>query len=99
MEKGTTNNPAGRPKGLIDKRNLRVAERAEEMGCDPIEFLCLVVMADVARLKEAPDLNQRIACAKELATYIAPKLKAIELTGGEGSDLFAKFLKELSGPK
>lgn len=93
MMKGQTNNPAGRPKGIPDRRNLRVAERAEELGCDPIEFLCLVVNADIDKLKELPDLNQRIAAAKELASYIAPKLKAIEHTGGADlTEIFTRLL-------
>jgi hypothetical protein len=93
MEKGQTNNPNGRPKGVPDKRNLRVAERAAELGCDPIEFLCLVVKADVERLKEAPDLNQRITAAKELASYIAPKLKSVEHTGESVGSFFEKLLE------
>jgi hypothetical protein len=84
MEKGVTNNPLGRPKGIPDRRTVKVQEKLEELGCDPIELLAFIAMAD-ARLKEVPDLNQRLAAAKELASYIAPKLKAIEHTGDVGS--------------
>lgn len=98
MVKGKTNNPNGRPPGLPDKRNLRVAERAAELGCDPIEFLCYVVNANIEKLKEAPDLDQRISAAKELASYIAPKLKAVEHSGGiEGADILISLIKEAHG--
>lgn len=79
MEKGKTNNPNGRPPGVPDKRNLKVAERAEALGCDPIAFLCYVVMADIDKLKDMPTLDHRISAAKELAGYIAPKLKSVEI--------------------
>jgi hypothetical protein len=99
MEKGQTNNPGGRPKGRPDKRNLRVAERAADLGCDPIEFLCFVVLADVEKLKELPDLDQRIIAAKELASYIAPKLKSVEHTGEAIGSFFEKLLERRSGDK
>lgn len=91
MEKGQTNNPNGRPKGVPDKRTVRVQEKLAELGCDPIEFLALTMMAD-PRLKELPDLNQRLAAAKELASYIAPKLKAVDHTGDVGSSVVEMLL-------
>lgn len=80
MEKGQTNNLTGRPKGVPDKRTTRVQDELTRLNCNPIEFLALVVNAD-PRLKDIPDMNQRITAAKELASYIAPKLKSIEHTG------------------
>lgn len=68
----------GRVKGTPNKDTTKVLEIIEREKCDPIEFLCWVVNANVAKLKEAPELEQRIAAAKELASYIYPKRKAVE---------------------
>lgn len=68
----------GRAKGTPNRDTQKVIEIIEREKCDPIEFLCWVVNANVAKLKEAPELEQRIAAAKELASYIYPKRKAIE---------------------
>lgn len=91
------NKTGGRVKGVPNKRTLTVIETAEEMGVNPIEFLCLVMKAEVDKLKDVPTLDQRIAAAKELASYMFPKRKAIEHTGKDGEKLFTyeDYLKNL----
>ncbi len=84
---------SGRKKGTPNKRTLEIAKRLEKLGCDPLEFLARVVLgkekADLAWTDKAtgkieivevgPNLDQKIQAAKELAQYIAPKRKAIEI--------------------
>lgn len=69
---------AGRKKGSLNRDTQKVLEIMEREKCDPIEFLCWVVSANVSKLKEAPELEHRISAAKELASYAYPKRKAIE---------------------
>jgi len=54
-----------------------IREKLQEMGCDPIEILARIAMGkDIdGRIPELSDIKD---AAKELANYIAPKLKAIE---------------------
>lgn len=56
----------------------KVADRLAALGCDPIEIL-----ATVAKDKRHA-IELRVSCAKELASYVYPKLKAIEHTGPGG---------------
>ena len=76
---------AGRKKGTPNKDTLKVIEILEREKCDPIEFLCWVVNARVDKLKDAPKIEDRISAAKELASYVYPKRKAIEHSVDEGT--------------
>jgi hypothetical protein len=49
-QKGKTNNPAGRPKGIIDKRNLRVLDLVNEYDADPALFLVHVMKGNADAL-------------------------------------------------
>ncbi len=53
----------------------KVADRLAALGCDPIEILAKVAM------DKNHAIELRVSCAKELASYVYPKLKAIEHTG------------------
>jgi len=66
----------GRAKGKKNKVSEFVRDRLEELECDPIEQL--VVIARQAQ--KNGDLQLAGAMYKELASYVAPKLKSIELT-------------------
>lgn len=68
----------GRAKGTLNRDTRKAVEIIEREKCDPIEFLCWVVNANIEKLKDAPDLEQRITAAKELASYVYPKRKAVE---------------------
>jgi hypothetical protein len=52
-----------------------VAERLEAIGCDPIEGMARIAMD----IKTPIDIRAKLY--SELAQYIAPKRKAIELSG------------------
>ncbi len=64
---------AGRPKGSLGEKTKAVQAKLEELGCDPIEALANISMDN----SNTPEL--RFQANKELAQYIAPKRKAIEM--------------------
>ena len=82
-------------KGKVNKRSVEIAERLESMGCDPIEGMARIALdcetAFYSKLKELaqgedidiPGLYKDLGLAgqmyKELAQYVAPKRKAIEM--------------------
>lgn len=66
----------GRQKGTPNKRTQNVIDKLAALKCDPIE-----AMARIAKdAEKAGDLNVASQMYKELAQYIAPKRKAIEMT-------------------
>ena len=67
----------GRPPGSKNKFTLAVEQRLAAKGLDPVEFLADVVLNDDGAWM--PD--HRLRAAIELATYVAPKRKAVEMTG------------------
>ena len=70
-----------RPKGTPNKRTSLVERLLEEMKASPIGHMARLM------LDEDADPRLRFDAAKELAGYIAPKRKAIEITGGDGEPL------------
>ena len=66
---------AGRPKGSLGEKTKAVQAKLEELGCDPIEALANISMDN----SNTPEL--RFQANKELAQYVAPKRKAVELEG------------------
>ena len=64
---------AGRPKGSLGEKTKAVQAKLEELGCDPIEALANISMDN----SNTPEL--RFQANKELAQYVAPKRKAIEM--------------------
>lgn len=73
----------GRKKGVPNKKTQDVAEKIQKLGCDPIEG-----MINVANLAlQEKDLALAGNMYKELAQYIAPKRKAVEITGDDGGPI------------
>ena len=73
---GTKGN-SGRKKGVPNKRTQSVIDQLVSLDCDPIEG-----MASIAR--KAMDEGELILAGsmyKELAQYVAPKRKSIEVSG------------------
>lgn len=103
------NKTGGKIKGNPNKHTvysmLKAQEVAELHKCDPLGFLCLVVNADAVALKETEiTLDHRISAAKELASYMHRKLKAVEHTfsplemnDNELIESTAKILASLEG--
>ena len=51
------------------------------MGCDPIAGMAAIAT------DEKQDIALRAAMYKELAQYVAPKRKAVEMSGADGGEL------------
>jgi 5'-3' exonuclease len=66
----------GRKKGTPNKRTLNVADKLAELGYDPLESL---VRLAIDAQKEG-DKVMEFQASKELAQYVAPKRKAMEIT-------------------
>ena len=71
--KGGARPGAGRPKGLPNKRTKEIAERLAELDCDPIEGMAMI--ANDTTL----DHSLRLHAFKELAQYVAPKRKSVDI--------------------
>ena len=65
----------GRAKGKKNKVSELVRDRLKVLKCDPIEQLVIIAR----QAQEKDDLHLAGAMYKELAAYVAPKLKSIEL--------------------
>ena len=65
----------GRAKGKKNKVSELVRDRLNVLKCDPIEQL--VIIARQAQAND--DLQLAVTVYKDLAAYVAPKLKSIEL--------------------
>jgi hypothetical protein len=86
----------GRQKGTPNKRTIAVAEKLAALGCDPIKQ-----MGQIA-LDESVEVSLRVQVLKELCQYVAPKRKAVEVTGEDGSPLkgeltFSAWLDSING--
>src|SRR5215204_6956318 len=68
----------GRQKGTPNKATLAVTEKLAALGCDPIKQ-----MGQIA-LDERVEIGLRVQVLKELCQYIAPKRKAMAVTGEDG---------------
>src|SRR4051812_17228668 len=77
----------GRPRGSKNRFTLAVEDRLNAKGLDPIAFLAGVVLNDDGAW--TPD--HRLRAAIELASYVAPKRKAIEHTGDAVAQPFVIF--------
>ena len=64
---------AGRPKAALGEKTKAVQAKLDQLGCDPIEALANISMDN----SNTPEL--RFQANKELAQYVAPKRKAVEL--------------------
>ena len=63
----------GRRKGTPNKRTAAVAETLEALGCDPVEGMARIAM------DETVELSIRAQMFKELAQYVAPKRRALDM--------------------
>jgi hypothetical protein len=67
--------------GTPNRRTSTVEEKLAALGCDPIEGMAKIAM------DPSTDVPLRVQILKELAQYVAPKRKAIEMSGSGGMTL------------
>ena len=84
---------AGRPKGAPNKPKRLLLVRLEEMFPD---YHPVIEMAKVANDEEAP-ADARFAANKEVAQYVVPKLKAVEISGKLGMVMKTTEIKRFDG--
>src|SRR5680860_744823 len=75
----------GRQKGTPNKRTAAVTETLKALGCDPIEGMARIAMDEKVEIAVLARMYQ------ELAQYVAPKRKAIEITGEDGDAIKGEF--------
>jgi|TARA_R110001592_G_scaffold13613_1_gene62257 hypothetical protein len=63
----------GRPAGSKNKRSQEIQDRLDDLGVDPIEGMAMIA----ADPNSTPEL--KLQCYKELAQYVAPKRKAVDM--------------------
>ena len=88
VEKSTKT--GGRVKGTPNKKTQEVIDRLKELNCDPIEGMAKIAQTAL----ESDDLALAGQMYKELAQYIAPKRKAIEVTGEGGKPIEGNWTVE-----
>jgi len=71
----------GRKQGTKNKVSASVRARLEELECDPVEQLVIIAR----QAQENNDLQLAVVIYKDLAAYVAPKLKAIEVESGSAN--------------
>ena len=71
----------GRKRGTPNRRTADIQEKLAAMGCDPIAGMAAIAT------DEKQDIALRAAMYKELAQYVAPKRKAVEMSGADGGEL------------
>lgn len=87
MSKGGARPGAGRPKGQANKRSKEIADRLEQLNCDPIEGMAMI--ANDTSL----DHGLRLAAFKELAQYVAPKRKAVDVDASIDGNVSIEVVK------
>ncbi len=79
--KGKSGNPLGRPKGSKERLRFDVSQICYDLGFNPFKKLI-----DLA--KNGKSQRIQLEATSEIAAYVAPKLKAIEISGSEVVDKF-----------
>ena len=69
----------GRKKGTPNKKTASIQAKLDKHGCDPIEEMAKLAMESIKK----DDVQTATSLLKELAQYVAPKRKAVEVSGSE----------------
>lgn len=109
MQPGQTNNPNGRPKGSLNKRNQEIYELAEELGFSPIKIKMLLAMkrfdelgyspAEIEVITPQEKLEIQGKNANDLLPYMCGKRKPVDSEGNDNTDPVTSFIEAISGLK
>lgn len=102
----------GRAKGVPNKSNQDLIDKANSLGVDPFQVLLLYVKRDWKALgfpsefytyegqpdKDRPIITpeKQIECAKDVCQYLYPKRKAVELSTDQESEGFKIVIQDYS---
>ena len=78
----------GRVAGTPNKNNQSIMDKLAELDCDPLEGMAKIAKAAMAE----GEFVLAGTMYKELAQYVAPKRKSIEMTGEMGIDIYADIM-------
>ena len=70
---GQSRNPAGRPKGALNKFAMKTARKVAASGLTPVDYLVSVYR------DESVNLTERVLAARAAAPYAHPKLSNVEM--------------------
>ena len=76
-----------RPKGAKNKRTQEIQDRLAELDCDPIEGM-VTIANDPTSSQEL-----KLQAYKELAQYVAPKRKAVDMTASVDGNISIDIVK------
>jgi len=71
----------GRVRGTPNKKTELVAKKLAKLGCDPLEGLAKIA------LNPETKVEVKVRCLAELAQYVYPKRKAVNIAPAAGSDM------------
>lgn len=97
MAHGGKRKGAGRKKGQPNKKSADIAAKLDALDCDPIEGMAIIAKEAMA-IKDYPLAGSMF---KELAQYVAPKRKAIEVSGDADNPIktITRIEREIVDPK
>lgn len=87
MAHGGKRSGSGRPAGSKNKRTQEIQDRLEDLGVDPIEGMAMISQDP----NSSPEL--KLQCFKELAQYVAPKRKAVDVNQVSTGEMTIEVVK------